>query len=543
MRAAHRELEQLKRELSGPPSDFTAAFLKTQDLRRLIQHSPDVVDEGTVRLLGKILTHAPYQAQKQAYFFSRETALGLRDLLETSPHPNVVHHARRVLERLCLEPYGACQRAACEALGALPVPMAPPALSLHVDPWCVPVLSWQEVLKPSQSLGPEDSWHSCGRSFWKPDSKTGRLLVLKTAKDPQSAQALFREIQWMRFLTDTPFLCLEDTAQLPAPLTPDGPWLCRVDSFPKACSPFGHGDREKPWAIVFTAPLNYFDYPNHPKEGRMLPKAAFLAAMVRSARMLARLASQGIVHTAPIPLFHNRVQAHRREDGGLYRWPRAGRLDRWLASCDYPNFGPSGVRDLEHLEPAGANGVSLYEQIGAHLLSLFLVCGSYFRNRDRRLRGLQADGTPVDVRDWFDKAFLIKLMESIFRAYYEAFACHEPPTAIPGQLERLAERMIEEMGVDRHMEEILRVADQQGMSDEEFWTFLEERGYSRAEARRCVRGKDDVVLLTGPHLGAFNDRISLPELIQFVGAAAALCISGRYFYERHSARNFGLRPG
>ncbi|ROQ90818.1 SidJ-related pseudokinase [Desulfosoma caldarium] len=542
MRAAHRELEKLKRELSGPPSDFTGAFLKTQNLRRLIHQSPAVVDEGTVRLLGKILTHPPYQAQKQAYFFSRETALGLRDLLETSPHPNVVHQARRLLERLCLEPHGACQRAACEALGALPVPMGSPPPSFHVDPWCVPVLSWQHVLSSSQISEPEGYWKRCGRSFWKPSSKTGRLVVFKTAKDPESAEALFREIQWMRFLNENPLLCPEDTAQLPAPLTPNGPWLCRVESFPKACSPLDHGHRDKLWAIVFTAPLNYFDYPNQPKEGRMLPKAAFLAAMVRSARELARLATQGILHTAPIPLFHNRVQAHRREDAGLYRWPRAGRLDRWLASCDYPNFGASGVRDLEHLEPAGANGVPIYEQIGAHLLSLFLVCGSYFRNRDRRLRGLQADGTPVDVRNWFDKAFFIKLMESIFRAYYEAFAGQEAPMTIPGQVERLVERMIEEMGVDRHMEEILRVADQNSMTDEEFWTFLEERGYSRIEARRLVRGKDDVVLLTGPHLGAFNDRISLPELIQFVGAAAALCISGRYFCERQGPRNLASRP-
>ncbi len=67
------------------------------------------------------------------------------------------------------------------------------------------------------------------------------------------------------------------------------------------------------------------------------------------------------------------------------------------------------------------------------------------------------------------------------------------------------------------------------MSDEEFWAFLKERGTSPEEAGRIPRGKEDIVLLTGPHLGAFNDRISLPEIIHFVGTAAALCISGRYF--------------
>ncbi|MEJ5348696.1 MAG: SidJ-related pseudokinase [Desulfosoma sp.] len=541
MRAAHRELEQLKRELSGPPSDFTAAFLKTQDLRRLVQHRPEVLDHGTVRLLGKILTHEPYQAQRQAYFFSRETAFGIRDLMERSPRPDVVEHARRMLERLCMESRGACQRAACEALGTLPLGLAPPDLPPDPDPWCAPVLSWQQASNLSWAPGSWDDWHVCGRSFWRRETKTGKILVIKTAKDPESAQALFREIQWMRLLHEKAEQWHLDTAQIPSPLNSAGPGLFRVDFSTREhlLNLWENTHEEAPWAIVFMAPAGYFDYPNQPINGLMPSKATFLSVMVRNARMLGRLASHGVVHTAPIPLFHNRVQGHRREDGGLYRWPRAGRLDRWLASCDYPNFGQSGLRDLEHLEPAETNGVSFYEHIGAHFLSFFLVCGSYFRNRDPSLRGRQNDGTPVDVREWFDKTFLMKVLESIFQAYYEAFTGLAAPTDISGNLGGLVDRMIEEMGVDRHMEEILRVADQNNMTDHEFWAFLEERGYSATEARRFVRGREDVVLLTGPHLGAFNDRISLPEMIQFVGAAAALCISGRFFHIRNTARCVG----
>jgi hypothetical protein len=35
-------------------------------------------------------------------------------------------------------------------------------------------------------------------------------------------------------------------------------------------------------------------------------------------------------------------------------------------------------------------------------------------------------------------------------------------------------------------------------------------------------------MMTGPHLGGFNQRISLPELIHFTGTAASYCIGDRY---------------
>ena len=71
--------------------------------------------------------------------------------------------------------------------------------------------------------------------------------------------------------------------------------------------------------------------------------------MGRAALLLGWLAGRGIVHEAAIPLFHNRVQRDRREDGGVYDWRLPGRLDRWLASALHPNFGLSGLRDFEHL--------------------------------------------------------------------------------------------------------------------------------------------------------------------------------------------------
>jgi hypothetical protein len=66
------------------------------------------------------------------------------------------------------------------------------------------------------------------------------------------------------------------------------------------------------------------------------------------------------------------------------------------------------------------------------------------------------------------------------------------------------------------------------MSDPEFKGFLIQRGYDRETIARMEKGKREITLLTGPHLGGFNDRISLPELIRFIETMAALCISGIY---------------
>ncbi|MBW2168351.1 MAG: hypothetical protein JRG69_03655, partial [Deltaproteobacteria bacterium] len=99
---------------------------------------------------------------------------------------------------------------------------------------------------------------------------------------------------------------------------------------------------------------------------------------------------------------------------------------------------------------------------------------------------------------------------------------------IPVGLDELTIRMIEEMGVDRHMEEMLRVADQKDMTDKEFRDFLREKGYSNNQTKTIKKDIEDIAIFSGPHLGEFNHRISLPELIESVGTMSALCIVGRY---------------
>jgi hypothetical protein len=78
------------------------------------------------------------------------------------------------------------------------------------------------------------------------------------------------------------------------------------------------------------------------------------------------------------------------------------------------------------------------------------------------------------------------------------------------------------------MEEIFRATDQQEMSDDEFNEFLLARGFSRDNIHGLAKGLEDIAILTGPHLGGFNQRISLPELIHFTETAASYCIGDRY---------------
>ena len=60
---------------------------------------------------------------------------------------------------------------------------------------------------------------------------------------------------------------------------------------------------------------------------------------------------------------------------------------------------------------------------------------------------------------------------------------------------------IEEMGVDRHMEEILRKAEQNIMSDQAFVDFLISRGFDKSQIAQMEKGEKDITILTGPHLG------------------------------------------
>jgi hypothetical protein len=209
-------------------------------------------------------------------------------------------------------------------------------------------------------------------------------------------------------------------------------------------------------------------------------------------------------------------------------------LDQWLASCRYPNFGMSGIRDFEHFRSVEGSGRHLYHHMGAQLLSLLLVAGSYFRSREGNRVGRDHLGRPEDARDLFDFALMERTIRAVFEEYYHGFVGKRLSWPLAFDSKRLTQRMVDEMGVDRHMEEILRVVDQDAMSEEEFKAFLQERGYDFKEADGLRKGRGDITMETGPHLGGFNERISLPEMIEAVGAISGVCIAERYWKEKVS---------
>jgi hypothetical protein len=368
-----------------------------------------------------------------------------------------------------------------------------------------------------------------GRSLVFSMDEGERLLVLKVAFSEDLARSLSQEAVWIDYLSSQPY-DFSLRFNIPQAIKIAGSYVCTLENVPQRMRP-----RESPnraaRAAGFVAHKDYFTYPNDHRPDKRLTKEAFREVLSRNAWLFGKLTSLGMVHSAPIPLFHNRVQRARRADHGRYEWQRGGRLDRWLDSCLYPNFGVTGIRDFEHLVAFAGPSRQLYFHIGTQILSLLLVTGSYFRHRDRTRVGLDDQGNPLDARDLFDRPLLKDLIGQVFSSYYNGFVGEAYSGASFIDTDALAGRMIEEMGMDRYMEEVLRVVDQRRMTDDAFRRFLATRGYTGTQVRGLTKGVEDIVILSGPHLGGFNERISLPELTDAIGTMAALCMVGRYSRE------------
>jgi len=508
-------------DIRDPSADFLTLFYAVADLRRLAEEQPDRITADIIRTIGGLLTDGQYSDERRGLFLYREASETLAMCLQRCPDDGFT---RLALDHLLLSlksTSGFAHRATAEAMGRLPVKTKPPGSIPKFD--CRPLkLSWRRV-RQHFSIRPWDMPRAFGRSLVVPLPEA-RLLVLKFARKGESPSRLLREIHWMHLLRGIETE-RKDQFDVPEPIVMDGHSLFRMIEVPIRLDGDVHPGR---YAVGFLSSPDYFCYPN---TLRLSEAGLFQEIISRNARLLADLTGAGIVHTAPIPLFHNRVQTHRRRDEGIYEWFRGGRLDRWLASCAYPNLGASGIRDFEHFVHYKGGPLGLYRYIGSHILSLLLVAGSFFRHQDGDRVGLDDHGNPVDARDLFDRDLLKLTIKHIITGYYEGFVGRPMTLELPLDMDSLADRMIDEMGVDRHMEEILRVADQMHMSDADFDTFLEVRGFTRDHRRELVRGEQDITLLTGPHLGNFNDTISLPELTLATETISALCMAGRCWTE------------
>ena len=504
--------------------DFSAKYLTLRHLHTVVKTSPETARSETILALNGIFHNSAISSQTQSFFLFREAAKVLCFIAVNPIDRPLAEEAYAVLLNILGTMAGNPHRATAEALGSLPVSILGPEIEARTAK-NIPRVNWQEVLEGAGATGSNPPFF-VGRSIVRAVNGDGRLLIVKLALAEDSPQSLYEESLWLKHLCSDGYY-FPVRFNIPVVIKVRGSYLFRLENRPVSLPEKAKLHPEQ-YAIGFISHRDYFTYPNDHRKEKQLTREQFKEVILRNAFLFGKLTSWGIVHSAPIPLFHNRMQGFRRRDNGLYEWQRGGRLDRWLDSCRYPNFGLTGIRDLEHLLPFKGSSRSLYGHIGTQLLSLCLVVGSYFRNKDRAKVGFDTQGDPVDARDLFDKQFLKEVIQGIFGSYYHGFVGKEFCGALPVDFDELSARMVDEMGVDRYMEEILRVVDQREMTDKEFASFLEERGYSEEAANGFKKGLEEITIHTGPHLGGFNQRTSLPELIESVGSMSALCILGRY---------------
>jgi len=512
-------------KILGGSFDFTAKYFAVYELRNIAEKRPEIINGETVLVLEKLFGHEKFAKQRQGFFLFRETANTLSTLIRRCSDIRVAENTLGAFRRILLSVSSHAHRAAAEALGALPVSIYGPSLpDLKIHR--IFSASLQEIIEKTAivSAGPPVF---LGRSLVVPCRKTKRLLVLKLARASDTPETLAKEVLWMDYLRSdkTRFSCRFD---IPETVCKGNSPVFELRSIPIKTREKLH---PKKYAIAFSAHSDYFAYPNDPESARTCCGDQFKEIIFRNAGLAGKLASEGVIHSALIPLFHNRVQRGRRRDNGLYEWFRAGRLDQWLRSCDHPNLGATGLRDFEHFSAFRENGLALYRHIGSQFLSFFLVTGSYFRNKSEKYVGFDGAGNPVDARFLFNKELLEEIISGVFQNYYLGFTGIGYQGGLPFDTGQLAARMIDEMGVDRYMEEILRVADQNDMSDDQFQWFLKQRGFSDFQIGRLVKGEEEIVIQSGPHLGGFNERISIPELIEAVAAMAGVCIGGKFWNE------------
>ncbi len=518
-----KEIRTLQKQLIAEEGDFSATYVAVNDLARLLHSHPQKASQETVSTLASVLKSQEHRSQKQAFFLYKEAALSLT-ALAVSPRtgPLVSKNALLTLKRLAVSEKGPPHRAATEALGSLPLGIkGPPLEQEKALRHSSESITWSELLHEAR-VPRSMKIRVYGRSLAVDCGQEDQWFVVKFLLREDSVILSLREIQWMKHLEE---LCLSIPMRfdIPKPFEIKGNSLLALKDGPRAQMAV-EGFHNEAYAIAFWAHRDYYCYINEHDHGTPLSPPEFTGALHRNAWLLGRLTSRGIIHSAPIPLFHNRVQRGRRADGGVYQWQRRGRLDRWLHSCRFPNIGLTGIRDLEHLISFEGSPQQLYHHIGTHILSLLLVAGSYYRNKDASRLGLDEKGNPVDTRHLFDVSHLQESILAVVDGYHRGFTGQALMEDMEGTALELAIQMREEMGLDKHMEEILRATDQREMTEDHFQQFLRERGFSQEVSTGFHQGEKDISILTGPHLGGFNQHISIPQMIDFIATAAALCV-------------------
>jgi hypothetical protein len=507
--------------------DFSATYMAVSMLEHDLSKNVNLASSKTVSALYNVIIKRVHDSQRQSYFLYRKAANTLSFLASASEDSGLTAESIKRLKHIVADAVGPSHRAAAEALGSLPLKINGPSLKEQsIDK--IPSIRWDDLCRKT-GLNEDCDMKCIGRSLVFSIARD-LLFVIKLSRSNSESTSLSRETLWMEYLQTIQHE-FPIKFDIPIPLRFGETPLFRLTDFPDKLKKKMMVNMDS--AIGFMVHPDYYVYPNPLPDEESVDWKNFMEVMNRNAWLLGRLAAMGIVHTAPVPLFHNRIQRHRRRDEGYYEWPRGGRLDRWLMSCRYPNLGKSGVRDFEHLEAVSGSSRRYYRLIGNHVMSIILVCASYFRNHHPERTGFDEKGYPIDVRNLFSPDLMQELIEASFNAYYEGFTGRKIGDRLPVDLDHFVLRSIDEFGVDQYMEEIFRATDQEEMSNDEFNEFLLERGFSGDNINGLSKGLEDITIMTGPHLGGFNQRISLPELIHFTETAASYCICDRYMFDQN----------
>jgi hypothetical protein len=508
--------------------DFSAAYMGIKYIGEHAADYPFTVTRRTLDALFAVFDTARFKKAKQAFFLYHEAACILVEMgrpMENDISRTIVPD----LVSLLMKSSGNLLRALSQALGRLADNRQAhnvPSIPDNVTPLDITFSCLTEKFETTgQRMRGNLQWTWKGRSLLA-RTETKIQGVIKFATSQDNVNEIYQEAAWMDWFS---LNCIDSESLVPEPVRIQDRYLFKItDKLPEGGPERIYG----PICIVFIPCPGYYKYPNVKDADQKNIKSSFF----KSAFALGKLSSRGLYHTALIPLFHNRVQQNRRNDNGRYLWEHAGRLDQWLDSSRFPNFAVSGLRDFEHIA-CQAKPLDLEHYTGEYLLSFIMVAGSCFRNKAPHRRGTDNTRPYVDTRDLFCPDLFESLLTGVCEHYFKGLTQCESFDPAPFNFPALVQQLIEKMGMDEHMQEALRVQDQLAMDDDQFKQFLTERG----ETRIPVKGKEEITLFTGPHLGDFNQAISIPELIEFLFKFSAFCVSTCFLKKHHFTRS--VSPG
>jgi len=314
------ELCDLETTLGNRTLDFAATYMNVSNLQYIIGNSPKIVTAETISVLGNVLDQKKHASQKQAFFLYRKVAGAIASIIIRTSKKSLARLALNTLSNIVSTSKGSAHRAAAEALGSIPLHISGRMPESDLFAVRIPHVSWAALLEQEKIAGDTPPvW--TGRTLVI-NAGFRKVLAVKLARTDDSIEALKNEAIWMDLLfpeaADFPV-----RFDIPRPVTIKGSFLVRLKGLPLKV-PEGESIHHSRYAIGFLVNRDYFLYPNERIEKRPFSDEVFKEVIFRNAWLLGKLTSEGIVHTAPIPLFHNRAQRQRREDSGIYKWTKGG---------------------------------------------------------------------------------------------------------------------------------------------------------------------------------------------------------------------------